>query len=320
MDIFIDPDSTVGLAKQIYEAVRDGILEGRLNPGDRLPPSRELAETLDVSRHTVTTAYGHLAAEGFLDGRRGGGTVVSDLFALTAPDPQSEWVLDFPRPESVPEVAFDLRPGTPDPRLFPSSEWKRHARWAVDDSEFRYVDRPLEPLFRLDRSGQVAYVASFSKTLSPAIRLGYVVVPRDVLVEVLDLRAQVDWAPSLIDQLTLRGYIASGEFERHLRRTRRIYQERHALVTEFLRRTAARDHLQPSASNAGLHISARLSRRHNESTLLTALGKRGVAIEGLTTYASGSTPTPGLVVSFGQTDSNELADALATVSDVLENA
>ncbi|HEY8338894.1 MAG TPA: winged helix-turn-helix domain-containing protein, partial [Egibacteraceae bacterium] len=79
MDIFLDPDAGTGLAAQIYAQIRDGILEGRLRPGDRLPPSRELAATLGVSRHTVTTAYGRLVAEGYLDGRRGGGTVVSSL-------------------------------------------------------------------------------------------------------------------------------------------------------------------------------------------------------------------------------------------------
>ncbi|MCI0543124.1 MAG: aminotransferase class I/II-fold pyridoxal phosphate-dependent enzyme, partial [Actinobacteria bacterium] len=327
----VDEDSPVGLASQIYEEIRGGTLGGRLSPGDRLPASRELATTLGVSRHTVTTAYGHLAAEGFLDGRRGGGTVVSDMFAFREPDAESAPVLDLPRPKSAQEVVLDLQPGTPDRRLFPTREWKRHARWAVDrheagygdpagmadlrlvlarwiaksrgvdasfrqlivtsgaqqafylliaactspgdlvavedpgyhrfrsvveargarvspvpvddegivveaipfgasvvyvtpshqfptgvtmsmsrrlallelaedhdmlvieddyDTEFRYVDRPLEPLYRLDRTGQVAYVASFSKTLSPALRLGYVVVPPQLLADLVDLGAR----------------------------------------------------------------------------------------------------------------------------------
>jgi GntR family transcriptional regulator / MocR family aminotransferase len=412
---------------------------------------------LGVSRHTVTTAYGHLAAEGFLDGRRRGGTVVSDLVALREPYTWSGPVLDLPPAGFTEEILFDLRPGTPDPRLFPITEWKRHARWAVDhheagygdpagitdlrlvlarwiaksrgvdasfrqlmvtsgaqqafflliaartlpgdtvavedpgyhrfrnvveahgarvapvpvdedgivveaippeakvvyvtpshqfptgvtmsmsrrlallklardqdtliieddyDSEFRYVDRPLEPLYRLDRSGRVAYVASFSKTLSPALRLGYVVVPPELLSDILDLREQVDWAPSQVDQLTLKGYLAVGEFERYLRKTRRIYQQRHSLVTDFLRVEATRHSLQPVASNAGLHVATHLN-AGAETVLCRALADRGVAVEGLSTYFAGPTATGGLLFGFGQTNADQLQEALEIVGDVL---
>ena len=81
MDIFIRSDSALGFADQIYDQIRSGILGRRLSAGGRLPPSRELATDLGISRHTVTTAYGRLSAGGYLEGRSGGGTVVSDLFS-----------------------------------------------------------------------------------------------------------------------------------------------------------------------------------------------------------------------------------------------
>ena len=394
VDVFIDPESGVGLAEQIYEQIRVGILHGRLGSGDRLPPSRELAVTLGVSRHTVTTAYGRLSAEGYLNGLRGGGTVVSDLFhhkALAA-GPDAVPVSPADVGESRP-VRYDLRPGAPDPRLFPASEWKRYVKWAVDqhvavypdpagvadlrlvlakwigrsrgvdtgfrqlvvtsgaqqalyllarvwlgvgdvaaiedpgyrpfrraaeaigaeiapipvdeegivvdaipaatrllyvtpshqfptgvtmsmrrrldlldlarrrdmliveddyDSEYRYVDRPLEPLFRLDRHGTVAYVAGFSKILSPALRLGFTVVPPRLVDRVVELRQLIDWAPSTVDQLTLRGFVADGRLDRHLRRVRRIYQARHQSVTTFLQSLADRGFVRPPASQAGV--------------------------------------------------------------------
>ena len=77
MDIFLDPESAKSLTGQLYEQLRRAITEGRLLPGDQLVPSRQLAAELSVSRHTVTTAYGRLVAEGYADGRAGGGSVVA---------------------------------------------------------------------------------------------------------------------------------------------------------------------------------------------------------------------------------------------------
>ena len=140
MDIFLDSDAGVGLAVQIYEQIRAGIVAGRFNAGDRLPPTRELATTLGVSRHTVTTAYGRLSAEGYLNGNQGGGTVVA---ATVETDfRRAEMSLQTPQavvsePQRYP---YDLRVGTPDARLFPLTEWKRRARWAVDGLAPGYGD------------------------------------------------------------------------------------------------------------------------------------------------------------------------------------
>src|ERR1700733_15584494 len=77
MDLFLDPAAGQPLAGQLYEQLRGAITGGRLLPGDQLVPSRQLATELGVSRHTVTTAYGRLVAEGYAEGRSGGGSVVA---------------------------------------------------------------------------------------------------------------------------------------------------------------------------------------------------------------------------------------------------
>lgn len=77
MDLFLDPRAGRPLARQLYEQLRQAISTGRLLPGDRLTPSRQLAGELGVSRHTVATAYGRLVAEGYAEGRAGGGSVVA---------------------------------------------------------------------------------------------------------------------------------------------------------------------------------------------------------------------------------------------------
>lgn len=456
IDFFIDPESKIGLAEQIYEQVRGGIVGGRFGPGDRLPPSRELAAMLGVSRHTVTTAYGRLSAEGYLDGLRGGGTVVSDLFHHQAPARRDEMAVPRDRVDARP-VRYDLRPGVPDPLLFPVAEWKRYVKWAVDrhdavyqdpagiadarlvlakwiarsrgvdsgfrqlmvtsgaqqalfllarvglgeggvaaiedpgyrpfrravesiggrvvpvpvddegvvvdaipaearlvyvtpshqfptgvtmsmrrrldlldlarrrdmliveddyDSEYRYVDRPLEPLFRLDRHGTVAYVASFSKVLSPALRLGFTVVPARLVDELVELRQLIDWAPSAVDQLTLRGFVADGRLDRHLRRVRRIYQARHASLTAVLQRLADGGHVQPPTSQAGLHVSVRLDR--DETGIVDRLAEQGVAVDGFNSHSiATATAGHGLVFGFGSVTVDQLDEALSIVEDVI---
>jgi GntR family transcriptional regulator / MocR family aminotransferase len=81
VEVFIDPGDRRGLAEQVYVQVRDAIVEGRLVAGDVLTPSRTLAAQLGMSRFTVAEAYARLAAEGYVDGRRRGGTVVTSAVA-----------------------------------------------------------------------------------------------------------------------------------------------------------------------------------------------------------------------------------------------
>jgi GntR family transcriptional regulator/MocR family aminotransferase len=186
------------------------------------------------------------------------------------------------------------------------------------DSEYRYIDRPLEPLFRLDRNGLVVYVASFSKILSPALRLGFAVVPPALLAAVLELRQLIDWAPPTVDQLTLRGFVADGRLDRHLRRARRVYHGRHELVSAFLTRLAERGVVRSPASNAGLHVAALLPGRRDEAGIVGRLADRGVAIEAFGSYpAEASTSTSGLVLGFGLIGDDKLTAALDIVGDVL---
>ncbi len=85
MDLFIDRAGHPGLCAQLYEQIREGIASGRLRAGDQLPPSRALARQLGISRYTVTTAYERLAAEGFISGRAGGGSIVAEVPVLPPP-------------------------------------------------------------------------------------------------------------------------------------------------------------------------------------------------------------------------------------------
>ena len=135
MDLHVTLEGRANLSRQIYTQVRAAVLDGRLRPGDTLPPSRELAAQLAVSRTTVSAAYEQLAAAGFITTRTGAGTYVGQL---APPDRPSEadgdagilrarpvWTGIAEPPIFGDTPAFDFRVGLPDTRLFPYATWRR---------------------------------------------------------------------------------------------------------------------------------------------------------------------------------------------------
>jgi len=127
-----------GRSTQVYQQIRAAILDGRLRAGEPLPPSRELAERLQIARNTVLVAYDRLAGEGFVTGKVGAGTFVSAPFPLPRQDgcsagppvgplrPRAFWDARSEPPDlSADRPRFNFRAGVPDARLFPYETWRR---------------------------------------------------------------------------------------------------------------------------------------------------------------------------------------------------
>ena len=125
------------------------------------------------------------------------------------------------------------------------------------DGEFRFEARALDALQTLDRSGRVIYIGTFSKCLSPDLRLGFAVCPPWALQALARAKQLSDWNCSVAGQEVLAEFITEGRLARHVRRTRRVYAERRRLVLEALRQHC-RKWLTPLPSLAGLHVAARL--------------------------------------------------------------
>ena len=142
------------------------------------------------------------------------------------------------------------------------------------DSEYRHADRPLEPLHRLDRHGRVIYVGTFSKTLSPSLRLGFLALPQSLVAPATALRSLLDLQPPATLQATLLRFIVDGHLDRYLRRTRKIYSERHRIVTDFVQQAVDSGLLiAPTPSYAGLHITALLPAGTDEATVRDEIGR-----------------------------------------------
>ncbi len=458
VEVHIDLTGTRGHRDAIYRQLRAAILAGRIRPGEALPPTRELAQRLAVSRTTVSAAYDRLTAEGFLTGRVGAGTfVTASAAARPEPSPVSgvrplpEWDAVPPPPAPfAPAPEFDFRPGVPDLTRFPFDTWRRlvtqrlragqadlmtygdpqglaslreeiarHAGVSRDvrasaaqvvvtagaqqttdlvarvllregdlaavedpgyppprlvlaargvrvapvpvdasgivvreipagtrlvyvtpshqyplglsmslerrlelldwaerndavlveddyDTEFRYTGRPLEPLHSLDSRGRVVYVGSFSKVLSPALRLGFLIAPPSLVPALVKARYLTDWHAPNVEQAALAAFMAEGGFARHVRRMRKIYRERHELLSRSLASFA--DFLTPLPSTAGLHLSATAA--SDCGPLVRAARRHGVRLYSLGDFGVGER-RHGLVFGYGAVPAERIEPGLA---------
>ena len=185
------------------------------------------------------------------------------------------------------------------------------------DTEYRYVDRPLEPLHRLDTSGRTVYVGSFSKTISPSLRLGFLVAPPRVVDALADARRVVDAQPPHLTQAALAAFITNGAFERHLRRTRRAYRERRDLLVARLAGMADDGSISAFAPcQAGLHTTVSLPDGIDAEDLARRLHVAGVAIATTADDQLDNRPSD-LVIGFGLADGNRLTVALDLISATL---
>ena len=185
------------------------------------------------------------------------------------------------------------------------------------DTEFRYVDRPLEPLQRLDRSGRVLYVGTFSKTLSPSVRLGFLVADAAQIDRLCATRTMVDAQPPHVTQAALAELIASGAFDRHLRRARRRYQPRHALVDRLLQ-SLHDDGLAPLPwrSNAGLHSMLELAPGTDAALVVDRVRRRGVVVQSTGDWSI-DVDRPALLIGFALAEPAALEVAFAAIRDEL---
>jgi GntR family transcriptional regulator / MocR family aminotransferase len=183
------------------------------------------------------------------------------------------------------------------------------------DSEFRYDKQPVGSLQGL-AAERVASVGSVSKSLAPAIRLGWVLAPRHLKARIAEEKHRSDRGSPTLDQLALALLIESGRFDRHLRRMRGVYAARRGELVEATGRHAP--NLELTGLAAGFHAVALLPEGANEAEIVDAAAHRSVGLHGLGRYRSpNSEGRPGIVFGFGDVNQDAIRRGIAAVGDLL---
>jgi GntR family transcriptional regulator/MocR family aminotransferase len=199
-------------------------------------------------------------------------------------------------------------------------QWARCRQAAIVeddyDSEFRFSARPLEPLYSLDSAGRVLYVGTFSKTMLPTVRTGFVLAPPSLRPALAAARQLGDGYGQIAVQAALARFIDDGQLARHVRRVGRAYADRHARMVAALGRHELLD-VVPSA--AGLHVTAllRAGDRALATRVVEAARREGVVVDDLGTYSQDSTTQAGFVLGFGAVDPATMDDGLTRFGEVL---
>ncbi|GGG52043.1 MocR-like pyridoxine biosynthesis transcription factor PdxR [Paenibacillus radicis (ex Gao et al. 2016)] len=184
------------------------------------------------------------------------------------------------------------------------------------DSEFRYAGMPVHALRELD-SERVVYVGTFSKNLYPSLRLGYMVVPQELLDPLLRLKRMTDMQCPTLSQVTLAHFIADGHLERHISRMKRIYGKRRIRLITALTE-AFGSGVNISGDAAGLHLIAKLSGRKFDSIKAAQLEERNIKIYPAEKYtiAKGKYEE-SLIMGFGNVTEAQITEGIKTIADLL---
>jgi GntR family transcriptional regulator/MocR family aminotransferase len=185
------------------------------------------------------------------------------------------------------------------------------------DGEFRFGGRPLDALQTLDRDALVFYVGTFSKSLFPSLRLGFVVAPAWARQALVTVKQCVDAHCESIMQSTLAAFIRDGHLARHVRRMQPIYAARRAALLDGLRRELG-DWLQPIPSEAGLHLAARIRAHAPAETVIAKARQYLPGIQSTAEYALAPPQEPALAFGYGAIDAEAIAPALARLRRALE--
>src|SRR5262249_45922702 len=130
--------------------------------------------------------------------------------------------------------------------------------WIIEDdydNEYRYESMPISSMQGLDRDSRVIYIGTFSKTLFPSLRIGYVVIPRDLVARFVSVRLAIDVYPPSLYQEVLNDFIREGHFARHIRRMRLQYSERRSALVQCMQKEFG-DQIKLWGAEAGMHVVA----------------------------------------------------------------
>lgn len=206
---------------------------------------------------------------------------------------------------------------------------KESAAWVIEDdydSEFRYGLKPTDTLQSLDEHGTVIYVGTFSKALSPQIRLGYLVLPTDLVKAFTHAKQLLDRHAPRMEQQVLAEIIRSGAYERHIRRMRRENDRRRSALLEAIGRYLSPDtHVEGTSSGLHVVVWLPLLPPSSEADIVREALSRGVGVWPVSPFFSSSSarerrPYAGLILGYGGLEPSQINQGVKRLSAAVANA
>ncbi len=196
------------------------------------------------------------------------------------------------------------------------------------DSEFRYVDRPVESLQGLDRSGRVVYLGTFSTVLFPPLRVGYVVLPPDLVEPFVRAKWLADRQTSTLEQLALTEFLEAGHFNRHLWRMRRLAaRRRQALLDAVDAHLGAR--VEPVKAGAGMHVMLRFLPPRSgdagsaelvsiEEEIVARAADRSVGVYPVAPCCTRPLAGPALLLGYAALEEDQIREGIRRLAEVVD--
>jgi GntR family transcriptional regulator / MocR family aminotransferase len=205
-------------------------------------------------------------------------------------------------------------------RRFQLLDWAQGTgSWIIEDdydSEYRYENMPIASLQGLDHNSRVIYIGTFSKTVFPSLRLGYVVIPSDLVERFTMVRQAMDVSPTHLYQAVLNDFMREGHFARHIRRMRILYGERRTALVETIVGEFG-SALEVLGAQAGMHLVATLPKKFRDREIAASGARKRLWLWPLSPSYIGKAPRQGLILGFGNTRPAEMPPAVRQLKGIL---
>ena len=195
---------------------------------------------------------------------------------------------------------------------------RKEDRYIIEDdydSEFRYKGRPIPSLQSIDNGEKVIYMGTFSKSVTPAIRMSYMVLPKKLMDIYMKKTSYIGNTVSRIDQKYMEIFMKNGGFERHLNRMRTIYKAKHDVMLNELKTWK---NINISGENAGVHIILEINNNMTEKELVKRAAEEGVKVYPLSDYYIGgiNNRLPGIIIGYSKLCSEKIINGLRILKKV----
>jgi GntR family transcriptional regulator / MocR family aminotransferase len=197
----------------------------------------------------------------------------------------------------------------------------RCGAWIIEDdydSEYRFASRPISSLQGLDTDARVIYIGTFSKVMFPALRLGYMVVPKDLLPAFSAARDAADIFSSTLYQAVMTEFIREGHFARHIRRMRMLYMDRRRSLTKAIQ-TWMGDILEVIGEEAGMHLVALLAPGIDDVAVSQQAAQRHISVMPLSSCCLKPPTRGGLILGYGGANPHQIHEGIRILRMCVEN-